>query len=319
MFIGATSGFNAFDTCKFTMASTGSGSKIQIGANAIPALYTKFYNTTFKFAAVGHVLNVNGVVDWINTPGAVDGAGSIPTILMITSASGHAMGTFRGVDFSALGSGKTILSGTNGPVQFNFVDCKLGASVTKLASLPSTSLVHFVITDSSGTNYVTEKDNIFGTQTTETTIVRTGGAQILSHSVSWKIVTTSSSNWALPFASVPMQVSNSSTAQNVTVTVYGIWGGGAVPNNDDIWIEAEYLGASGSPLGSYINSSKANILAAGSAVASDASTWGGSTTPFKMSVTLSSPQPAQAGPINVRVFCAKLSTTFYIDPQPDLS
>ena len=319
MFLGATTGFNVFDACKFTMASTGSGSKIQIGANAIPALYTKFYNTTFKFAAVGQALNINGVVDWINTPNAVDGAGSIPTTLMITSSSGQAMGTFRGVDFSALGSGKTILSGANGPVQFNFVDCKLGTSVTKLASLPSSSLVHFVLTDSGGTNYVTEKDNVFGTQTTETTIVRTGGALIFSQSVSWKIVTTSSSNWALPFASVPMQVSNSNIAQDVTVTVYGIWGGGAVPNNDDIWIEAEYLGASSSPLGSYINSSKASILAAGSAVSSDSSTWGGSTTAFKMSVTLSSPQPAQTGPINVRVLCAKPSTTFYIDPQPVLS
>jgi hypothetical protein len=321
MTVGAASGSNIFDSCKLIMSNTSGGTcHLQIGSTTSPALYTKLYNTTLKFGATGQFLGFSGVLDWINTPSAIDAAGAIPTSVILTNTGGSGQATFRGVDFSAVGSGHTLVSGTNGPVQINFIDCKLGATLaTKVASLSVNSLVHFVRTDSSGTNYVTEKDNIFGAQTTETTIVRAGGAQILAQNISWKIVTTSSSNWISPFAPAPMQINNPLTATNVTVTVYGVWGGGAVPNNDDIWFEAEYLGASSSPLGSFINSSKPNVLATGSAVSSDSSTWGGSTTPFKMSVTLSSPQPALAGPISVRVLAAKASTTFYIDPQPELS
>jgi hypothetical protein len=39
-------------------------------------------------------------------------------------------------------------------------------------------------------------------------------------------------------------------------------------------------------------------------------------TRWSMAVTMSSPQPAQAGQINVKVKAALASTTFYVDPQP---
>jgi hypothetical protein len=87
---------------------------------------------------------------------------------------------------------------------------------------------------------------------------------------------------------------------------------GAVPNNDDFWIDAAYLGSSGSPIASYTSSGRADVLASNAALTSDASSWGGSTAPFKTSVTFT---PQQKGIIYVHPEMAKASTTLYYDPK----
>jgi hypothetical protein len=98
-----------------------------------------------------------------------------------------------------------------------------------------------------------------------------------------------------------------------------------VPNNDDIWVDAVYLGSAASTLGSIKNSTKATILSANAAVAFDGSSvWGGGGSgagwsPFKLVVTLTSPNIAQAGSVYAVIKAAKPSTTFYIDPQPILT
>jgi hypothetical protein len=109
------------------------------------------------------------------------------------------------------------------------------------------------------------------------------------------------------------------------VTVCGTINAGALPNNDDIWLEVEYLGSSAtSPLGTIQSTTKSNVLAANAAVASDSSTWngggsGGGWSPFKLVAVLSSPQPQFAGYIHARIRAAKPATTYYVDPQITLS
>jgi hypothetical protein len=201
------------------------------------------------------------------------------------------------------------------------VNCTLGGSVTVASGLagPGTN-VYVINSDSGATNYRQEQYGYYGTLTNETTIVRTGGASDGTTPLAWKLVTSANSKWLTPFAPLPLSIWNTVTASNVTVTVYGVWGGGAVPNNDDIWIEVSYQGSSSTPVAT-INTAntKADYLATNAAQSSDGSTWGGSTTAFKMAVTLSSPQPALAGPIYVTVKAAKASTTFYVDPKIVLS
>lgn len=155
----------------------------------------------------------------------------------------------------------------------------------------------------------------------ETTIVRGGGATQPDAdgddtTVAWKITTTANSKWVLPFESLPIAIWNDTVGSAVTATVYGIWGGGAVPNHDEIWLEVEYPGSTSYPLGSFANDTKADNLASGAAQSSDASTWGGSTTAFALAVTFT---PQMAGPIYARVKAAKASSTFYIDPKVTLS
>ena len=97
-----------------------------------------------------------------------------------------------------------------------------------------------------------------------------------------------------------------------------------LPNNDDIWMDVEYLGSSLTPLGTIVNTTKSNLLATNAPVASDSSTWNGGGSgagwlPFKLVATLSSPQPGLPGYIHVRPKVAKPSSTFWIDPQIGLS
>jgi hypothetical protein len=188
-------------------------------------------------------------------------------------------------------------------------------TVAATPTSPNDAATHVIRSDNSTAYYRQEKYDYLGTETVETTIVRTGGATDYGtgQAISKKIVTSANTKFYRPFIT-ELAAANSVTGTNRTVTVYGIWGGGAVPNNDDIWIEVGYMGSASSPVRSLVSTAKADVLAAGVGVTSDSSTWGGSTTKFKLVATLSSPQPAKAGLMYVIVKCAAASSTFYIDP-----
>jgi hypothetical protein len=153
-------------------------------------------------------------------------------------------------------------------------DCKLNASMTIVQPAVPGFVCQIVRSDSSGTAYKSARYVYEGTETTETSITRVGGASDpTGQAQSRKIVTTANSQWLRPFKAEPYAIWNPTTAANVTVTVCGTVNAGALPNNDDIWLEVEYLGSSASPLGTIVTTTKSNVLAANTAVASDSSTW----------------------------------------------
>jgi hypothetical protein len=251
--------------------------------------------------------------------GSFAATGAVPTTLLLYASSCTIAGEIHGVDLSAFGSGKTIVGTINTNCgQVTLRACKLGASVTPAATPtnPGSPYVDFINCDSGATNYRNERYRYEGTLKTETTVVRTGGASDGATPISHAITTTSNTDWTQPFEGFPLAIWNDVVGSPVTVTVYGVWGGASVPNNDDIWIEADYLGSSSSPQSSRATGGKTNVLTANAALASDTSTWGGSTTPFKMTVTFT---PQQKGLVYVSVRAAAPSTTFYIDPKPELS
>lgn len=304
--------------CSFAFGGT--GGTLSIGGAGVPTPgYVDCENTTFGFGSgTSSSLTVNGMFRWRNTTSAIVGSGVPANLFKFTT--GRSASLFcEGVDLSALGSGKTIVDPTSASaVAATFLRCKLGTSVTLIGASPSPYAIDasFIDCDSAGTNYTFTKVSSLGTQSAETTIVRTGGASDGTTPISQKIVTTANSLWPVPFVSAPIAIWNDTVGSSATATIYGIWGGGSVPNNDDIWIEAEYLGSSGSPQASFVNSGKADGLASNAALSSDASTWGGSTTAFKMSVTFT---PQQKGLVYITVKAAKASSTFYIDTKPEIS
>lgn len=302
-----------FDNCNFRPLSSGASA---INGSAGNIIY--WNNCTVKFAAAGSAIGMaNGAgLFWKNST-AVDGAGTLPTTLFNDPARACTV-YCENVDFSNLSS-KTIFPATAFAIKAFLVRCKLPGTVTIAGTPtggPDRAEIHLINSDSGATNYRTEKYSYAGTLTTETTIVRTGGATDGTTSVAHKIVTTANSSWSFPFVSLPLfTVWNDTTGSAITVTVYGIWGGGAVPNKEDIWIDAEYPSSSSFPLGAQVTSGNADVLAT-AANSSDTSTWGGSTTKFKMAVTFT---PQQKGPITVYVKAALASSTFYIDPLPVIS
>lgn len=275
-------------------------------------------NTTLQFGATGDSINPGiGKLTWRNTASAIAGA-TLPTTLLTPQSGNSGDKIISGVDLSALGSGKTLIGSGSHAAAFHLIDCKLGASVT-VAATPTVmgAIVNLISSDSTATIYRQESYQYTGTLTQETTIIRTGGATDGTTPLAWKAVTTANSEWTLPFECFPISIWNSVISPTArTLTIYGIWGGGAVPNNDDIWIDVEYLGNASYPIRSVATSAKANSLASSSALSSDSSTWGGSTTKFKMAVTFTA---QLAGYVRVYVKAAAASSTFYIDPKPVLT
>jgi hypothetical protein len=227
----------------------------------------------------------------------------------------------KGVDLSAL-STKTIFAQQANEAFLYLIYCKFPASVTVAATPPANGAkVTVVRADSGATNYRNEIYDYAGTMTTETTIVRTGGATDGTTLISQKFATTANSLWTNPFENEPVTIWNDSTSAITTLTIYGTTTGGGVPNNDDIWVEVEYLGSASTPQGSFITTTKANNLAASTTTnnSSDASTWGGGGAGNGFKIVVPSFTPGMKGPINITVKVAKVSSTYYIDPKPSIS
>lgn len=265
------------------------------------------HNTPVTFGNVGDSLSFAGFFRWTGTASAV--LGSVPTTLF---ASSVVTVFVEGVDLSALGGGKTLVSALASAGRYTFKDCKLGASVT-FAATPTqwSGLADLINCDSGDTNYRNERVRFSGTQTIETTIIRTSGASNGTTGFAWKIIPSANSFRHAPFEAFPISIWNETIGSAITVTVEGIWGGGAVPTNDQIWIDVEYLGTSGFPLGSWATSGPADQLIAGTNLPAGSGTWGGSTTKFKLTTSIT---PQEKGPITVYVKAATASTTFYVDP-----
>lgn len=296
-----------FENCALQQGGSAGGT-VRSGATGAQ-IVVSLINTTVQFANASGGLSMTGKFFWRNTASAV--TGTPPTTLFLNNVL---TASLCGVDLSGM-SGKTLFAAFTAPAAFVLQDCKLPASVTINAAQAAgyQFLEVFLIRCDSTSNYRQEKHTSFGDLTTETTIVRTGGATDGTTALAHKIITNANSKWIVPFESIPITFWNDSLAA-MTVTVFGIWGGGAVPNNDDIWIDVEYLGSASSPQATFLSGTKANNLATGAAQTTDSSTWGGSTTAFAM--VSASFTPAQKGPITVYVRAAKLSTTFYVDPRP---
>lgn len=275
--VGSANGGWVLESCAVKNLGTNSGGSIQLGSGTIPrAIHVRFKNTTIEVGHVNHGLATTGVdFRWENTPSAIAGA-TIPTSLFLNTSSASTGNVLvEGVDLSALGSGKKLVDSVNSPKRFVFKDCKLDAAVT-IATTPANAgsgEVCIINCDSGGTNYRNEKYQYMGTQTVSTTIIRTGGASDGTTGVSWNLTTTANSKWIIPFESMPLTAWNSTTASNVTATIEGVWNAAALPNNDEFWIDVEYLGASTSPLGSFESGSKADFLAAGAALTASTEAW----------------------------------------------
>ena len=302
-----------FDNCSLRLGGSGASSKLAFDNSGDTI---ELNNTTMSFGAVGQNVTVACRLRWSNTPSAL--LGTIPTQLFGHVAFGGGDIECIGVDFSGAGSGKTIVNaaGSSITATYKFVDCKLNASVTKAsAPIDSAVTVEFIRCGSAG-NYTVYRGRYSGALTEETTIVRTGGATDGTTPISWKVITTANSFYSQPFECPPIAIWNDTTGSAVTATVEGIWGGGAVPLDSEIWVDVEYLGDASSPQGSFVNDGAADLLTAGANQTSSSATWGGSTTKFKLNVTFTA---QQRGWIYCRVKVAKASTTMYIDPLCVLS
>jgi hypothetical protein len=316
------------EACQLIVGNTNNSSNISLGSTGAVAYQNQFINTTVRFGAVAQSIRFGGgTFTWRNTANAVVAAGSIPTNLFTAPGDRGAVADLKGVDLSDMGSGKTIFGAAINGAQYRIYDCEIDASVT-IAATPTAPGATVIVARCAATDgdHIEQLYTYQGTQSDEITIVRTGGATDGETPKSRKIVTTANAKWIAPFEALPISrwfptlpdtALGLAVGAPVTLTIYGIWGDGAVPDNDEIWAEARYLGSASNPQASIATNGKAGHLATATALTADAvSTWGGSTTAFKMALTFT---PQQAGFIFVTIKAGAASATFYIDPKIEVS
>lgn len=298
--------------CSFRLGGTTGGSISPHSSSSGKAVWE---NCSVQFASANSSVIARLGFNWINTPNPLP-AGTMPSTLFSAGACNIQV---RNVDLSAL-SGKTAIANmTSATTNVTFSRCKLPSSFTKFTTMTGglgTSDFRYIQCANSGGALVHEKYDYAGQQVLETTIYRTGGAGDGTTAFAWKIDTTANAKPHAPYESLPIEMFNETVGSFITVTLQGIWGGGAVPTNADIWMRVEYLSASGDPLGASATNARATLLTTPANLSAGSGTWGGSTTKFELSATF---MPQQKGFLRITVFCGAASSTFYIDPLPVVS
>jgi len=259
-----------YENCAINRNS-GSAQNLFLG-NTTGIAFVTWINTTIQVGSTSSSIADRSVtLKWKNTANAITGS-IFPTNLFVANSAGGSI-SLDGVDLSALGSGKTIIGATAMPQYYFLKDCKLNASVV-IGSTPTSPGMEITASRCDSTsNYRVEKYVYEGTQTTETVVIRTGGASDGITGISWKIVTTANSKWTLPFNAILTEIWNSTINANVGVTIEGIWNSASLPNNDQVWFDVGYLGSSTNPQASFATGSKADNLASGAALTASTQAW----------------------------------------------
>lgn len=287
-----------------------------------------FKNCTFRFAVVGESLGSLGA--WFSWEGCTFcDTGAVPTNLFWANTG--FVGRILNSDLSMFGAGKTLInpSSTLVVMQMTFEKCILHGSQVEILNddifVLRGNYIDLINCDTTGSNkhYQFKRITGAGTLETESTCVRTGGANDGTAAFSWKATIVSTASWLRSFLFPQIFLWNDSVDNPITVTVYGYWSGAAVPKNTDIEMNIRYFGESASPLGKVASNTALPIIDAMNptqdAISHDAdtSTWGaGGTTKFKMSLTFT---PRKRGPLTVELKAYAPSAVFYIDPQPIIS
>lgn len=227
---------------------------------------------------------------------------------------------WSGGDLSAGSSSMNLLAASQlGVGTVVFRNCKLPASWSGslLAGAPLNTAFRAEMynCDSSDTNYRLWVEDYAGSIRSETTIVRTGGASDGTTSLSWKMASSANAEYPLITLDSPEIARwNDTTGSAITVTVEVVTDNVTL-TDAECWLEVQYLGTSGFPLGTFVNDCKADFLASAANQTSSSETWTttGLGTPVKqkLSVTFT---PQEKGYIHAVVKLAKASTTVYVDP-----
>jgi hypothetical protein len=271
-----------FDNSTFVLTGTASLNGFTIGAN--PS-YIEWNNCSVKLFNTSTFVRITGAFFvWRNSTAFAAGS-PIPTVSLIQLHTSTAAVSMDGVDFTGL---TNALVGTelSSPGPLILKNCKVPAGVPLAATpqlQPGNDEAHFVNCDSAATNYRNEKWAYQGTLTTSggasnnvgDGVYHTNGATDGVTPVSWKMATTANCLWSYAFQSFPVTAWNTSAGSigSQTVTAYGIAATATVPNNDQFWIDIEYMGTVGGPLTNLATGTKASILATGAAQTADTSVW----------------------------------------------
>ena len=206
--------FYSFEQCSFQIAGTNSAATIALNGTA--AGVVTWNNCKVSFGAVGQYIDIGTLIFvWQNTGQILESGSSVPTGLFGESANGRMADIqLEALDLSQLTGAIDRAASVFEMGSWTLKDCKLNASM----SLPTPGAfgqkVQIVRCDSGATAYKSASYVYEGTETTETSVTRVGGAIDPSgQAQSRKIVTTANAQWLRPFQAEPYAIWNPTTGQ----------------------------------------------------------------------------------------------------------
>jgi hypothetical protein len=308
-----------YEWCNFVLNNTSTSSLLRVGpltGSITGDRYLLWKNCTVKFGSTSQSILLRNM-KWRWLGGSVDAAGSAPSTLMTLTAGGMADIVFDGVDLSKI-TGSLVNVGVAACGRIMFANCKLGAGVAAITgTIQGPGLeVYLENSDSGDTNYRMENYKYEGSTKSETTKVKDAGATDGTTPFSWNMSSLAGATLFTPLISpnVPARWSDTTTGSVTASIEIALDSAGTALNDDEIWMELEYLGTSGVPQGVHINDRKTEILAAGSAQTTSSVTWNNMTTPTKQKLSITF-NPVKKGYYTCKVCLAKASTTVYVNPQ----
>lgn len=308
-----------FKNCTFVVTAAGSASGfVGVAANNNQSLL--FENCTFKWSHANNATVMIGDIRIVG--GGADATSTTPTYCFgsFTDRSATDM-LIENFDFSTLGATVNIFGAANSLGAFRLVarNCKLPASWS--GSLTSGTIVgpgasyEMYNCDSTDTNYRLWIENYAGSIKHETTIVRSGGASDGTTPLSWKLASSANAEYPVVRLESPEIVQwNDTTGASKTITVEVVTDNVTLTDGE-CWLEVQYLGTSGLPIGTQASDEKASVIASAANQASSSVTWTttGFGTPVKQALAVTF-TPQEKGWFIARVVLCKASTTVYVDP-----
>jgi len=311
------------DHCSLITTGTTGGGFFSIGSANNITQKAVLLDCTYKFSGSSNIGCATAGVVEIKGGSFVSGT-STPSAGVFGGAASDRTGSrllIDGLDMTNLASTVNIFRTFVSPGLFQIRNSKLPASwsgsLCNATPLATGQRFEMHNCDSGDTNYRLWVQEYSGSIKTETTLVRTGGASDGTTGYSLVMATTANANASVaPLVSPEVSIWNDTTGGSKTVTVEILHDSATNLTDGEIWLEAQYLGTSGVPLGSFISDAKADILATAADQSASSETWTttGMSNPNtqKLSVTFT---PQEKGYIQAKVYLAKASKTVYVDPK----
>lgn len=311
-----------FDACAFAIPATNTGSPFAVGQAAGVAVGRNllFNNCSFNFGAKTLTSAFLICAARIKFYGCTLSGGNSPTSIFGSLSSSNAQADIlvEACDLTGVSCTNLVNVGTWDQALISFVNCKLAfTNVTTGTFTPVGCIVRLHNSDNaSGINYRFAEHSYLGDVVQSTAITKTGGATVDTVAYSWKMTASANTKFWAPLKSPPVDILNTATGSGKTATLDIVIDSATTLNDNDVWIEVDYLADSADPLGIIVTDRMSNILSTPAAQdSSSPASWsgtGGSPNFYRLRTPSFTPQ--NKGYVSARVCLAKASAVIYVDP-----
>lgn len=326
--IGPAANHQVYEHHKFICSANDSRPVINIGGVGTSAAQglVQWNNCGVKFAHANQRILLQGTrFEWRG--GGLESGTTSPTYLLGTATERQQPNALLwGLDLSAGGTSMAIFSAGVAGSRCVIRNSKLPTSWAGTlisGTLLVGSRAEMWNCSSTDINYQMWIEDYAGSIKHETTIYHTGGASDGDTPISWKMASSANAGYPVIVLRTPeIFVPNTTTGASKTLTVEIAQDGTTTALNDDeIWLEVEYLGTSATAgqLALFANDSKADVLATAAAQDTSSESWSGLSGTNKKQYLQKAITPQEEGVYIARVCLAKASTTVYVDPKVTVS